>query len=140
MSGSRRVFFAFRISVRPVTVRAKSEIVSLILLARVDLGNHLAIIGGRAEELRLEIDDPWGSRSTALAKSLTAISGRLGTPDEIQDEPGFGIVRPRRPDRIEQALGVAQIGEIGRRDHDNLVGAEDQAAASKRSIDAECRG
>src|SRR3984893_14002248 len=83
IKGSRRFRFALRISFRPVIIRARS----LIMPASLPAGSTSAIIcpllvaGPKSFGAKGMI--PQGTRSTALAKSLTLISGRFGIPTQF---------------------------------------------------------
>ena len=63
-----------------------------------------------------------GSSSSALAKSAAVISGRFGTPTWLSTarRRSFG----RAAAAVDQVLGVAQIGKVGRGDDHDLVGAD----------------
>jgi hypothetical protein len=49
--------------------------------SRLDLGDHLPIVGRRAKEFGLESKDSGGH---SLAKSVTLISGRFGIPTQFK--------------------------------------------------------
>ena len=75
-----------------------------------------------------------GAISTALAKSATVISGRFSRPTPFRTSLGLHVVRPGGAQHVEQVLGVAQVGEIGRGHDHHLVGADQGAAAPGRPV------
>ena len=86
--------------------------------------DHLAVIRRRAEQLGIEIDDNLGLELDRMAKILDRDLGTLGHADLVEHERAAPVVRARCLELIDQILGVAQIGEVGRgRDH-HMVGPE----------------
>ena len=89
-----------------------------------DFGDHLAVIGRRAEQLRLERND----RHRLVLERLGEIGGLDLGPfrhaDLIEAIARMMVVRPRRLEEIVDVLGVAQVREIGRGDDQDLVGAD----------------
>ena len=89
--GSSRLACARFGSLRPVIAGASSRNASAILPGRLHLGDHLAVVGGRAEQLRHRTGaTATSSMPSALAKSAAEISGRFGTPTWLSTSLGGG--------------------------------------------------
>ena len=107
-------------------------------------GNHLAVVGGGAEKLRLERNDRERIAFQRLGEVCRGDFRPLRHADLIEAVMRPMIVRPRGLEQIDHVLGIAQIGEIGPGDHENVVGAHQDSPRPGRSIGAErrarCRG
>src|SRR5215207_8728748 len=92
-----------------------------------DFRDHLAVVGGRTEYLRLERY----SGDRVVFDRLGELGGGdlrpLRDADLIEAVERGAIVRPRCLQQVVDVLGVAQIGKIGRRDDQDVVG-RDQGA------------
>src|SRR5438128_8913153 len=79
-----------------------------------DFRDHLAVVGGRTEDLRLERNR--GDRM--VFDRLGELGGgnlrTLRDADLIEAIERGAIVRPRCLQEVEDVLGVAQVGQIGR--------------------------
>ena len=91
---------------------------------RCDFGDHLAVIGRRAEHLRLERND----RDRLVVERLGEIRrldlGPLRHADLIEAVERAVIVRPRGFQEVEQIFCIAQVGKVGRGDDQDVVGAD----------------
>ena len=89
-----------------------------------DLLDHLAVVGRRAERAASKSMTTLGSRSSAWANSLTEISGRFGMLTLLSTSSGMRSLGRVAFEQVDQVLGIAQIGEVGRRRDHDLVGLE----------------
>ena len=95
-SGVSRPRFGFFTSARPVRTCASCRNISAVLMAGGHFGDHLAVIGGGAEQLRLERN----ARDRLVVERLGEI-GRLDLrplrhADLVEADRTAAVVRPRR--------------------------------------------
>src|ERR1700730_14350869 len=83
IKGSRKFRFALPISFRPVIFRARSLIMSASFPAASTSAIICPLLAAGPKSFGCKGMIPEGTRSTALAKSLTLISGRFGIPTQF---------------------------------------------------------
>src|SRR4051794_40865314 len=81
--------------------------------------DHLAVIGSGAEYLRLERNRRQRLVFERLGEIGRADLRPLRHPDLIEAVVRAMVVRARCLEQIEQVLGIAQIGEVRRGDHED---------------------
>src|SRR5258705_3775486 len=94
---------------------------------RREFRDHLTIIGGSAEYLRVERD--YGDRLAfeSLGDVVHTYFWALWHADLVETVLWLAIVRPRRFKEIQQILDIAQVGEVGTGDDQDLVGVNQVA-------------
>ena len=88
---------------------------------RLDFGNHLPIVGRRAEEFRLEGNESRRHEINRFGEIRDANFRPFRNSHTVHNKLWMPIMRPRRAQHIEHVFGVAQIGEIRRCDNSDLV-------------------
>ena len=86
--------------------------------------DHLTVIGGLAEQLRLEGQDQGGLGSQRIGEILDRNFRAFRHAGHIDHNFRQLIVGTGAGDQVEQVLGIAQGRQIRRHRHDHLVGRE----------------
>ena len=94
---------------------------SLTLWLGGDLGDHLPVIGGGAEQGRIERDLAGQPALDGGGKFGSRDFGALGHAGLVDDQDRIALGRAQGLDRIGNVFGVAQIGEIGLGDDHHLI-------------------
>ncbi len=102
------------------------------LAAWLHLRDHLAVVGGRAEELRVERDDGRELDLERLGELRRGDLRPLRHAGHVQDDLRLAVVRAGRSQHVDQVLGVAQRSELRRRDDHDVVRADQRAARPAR--------
>ena len=117
---------------RCVRVSASSRNCWASLRLGGELLDHLAVVGGQAEGLAVELDDlrrlEVERDREFLDRDLRPLR-RLGHVDDEVRRPVVGAVLLQQ---IDEVLGVAQVGEVGHGGDDDLVGLQQHALHPRR--------
>ena len=113
---------------RPVASRARSSKIAAVLAPSSTSAIIWPLLAAAPNSLALKGTTAASSISSALAKSATEISGRLGMPTPFSTTRGAGSLRARGAQIVEQALGVAQARQLRRCDDEGLVGRRQHPA------------
>src|SRR5450759_47079 len=92
-----------------------------------DFRDHLAIVGSRAEYLRVERNRGDRLALDCLGEFAGIDFGPLRHADLIETVQRHPIVRPRCLQEIEYVLGIAQVGKVRRRDDQDIVRTDQSA-------------
>jgi hypothetical protein len=103
-------------------------------MAGGDFRDHLAVVGCRAEHLRLERNGDDRRAFDRLGEFAGVDFRPLRHADLIETIQRHPVVGPRCLQQVENVLGVAQVGEVGRRDDQNIVGRHQRALGPSRPL------
>src|SRR5689334_12682291 len=86
-----------------------------------DLGNHLAVARGGAEDLRFEGNDDRRLDADRTGEVADRDFGTLGNADLIENEAGRPVIRPCGLEKVDEVLGVAKAGKLRAGSDDDVV-------------------
>ena len=99
-----------------------------------DLGDHLAVVGGRSEHLRIERNGRDRLAFDRLGEFARGDFRALVHADLIETVQRRAVVGPRGLQHVQHVLGVAHVGEIGLGDDQDVIGADQCALGPCRPL------